>query len=248
MRYLSAALCVGVWFLANALMGPSAALEASQPRDQPVVVELFTSQGCSSCPPADALLGELAESPGVIALSLHVDYWDYIGWEDPYASPQMTKRQRSYARELGLHYVYTPQMVVDGVANVVGSRRRQVLQTVAQRAADGKPLRVHLGHDGGGTVFVSGGDPAAGPAEVWLVFFDERHETPVQRGENAGRTVENFNVVRQFRSIGTWTGEALEIEFDLDDPSQAGSYGCAVLVQQDGTGPILGAALMIFDH
>src|SRR5215470_2470293 len=112
----------------------------------PVVLELFTSQGCSSCPPADALLGELAQRPGIVALAFHVDYWDYIGWKDPYASPTNTQRQHDYAVALGLHMVYTPQMVVDGRTDVVGSERGDV-ETAIGRAAAGPKLAISIEKD-----------------------------------------------------------------------------------------------------
>ncbi len=213
----------------------------------PVVVELFTSQGCSSCPPADALLGELAERDDVIALSLHVDYWDYIGWKDPYGSPQNTERQRAYAGELGLRYIYTPQMVIDGRHDIVGSRRDEVLATLREAAQRAKPVAVDFIPKNGGTVIISEGHAPERGATIWLAVFDKGHETQVKRGENAGRTIRNANVVRRMERLGTWMGQRLEIPLNLDDAAMRGNFGCAVLVQQGRNGPIIGAGLMRLD-
>ena len=211
---------------------------------RPVVVELFTSQGCSSCPPADRLLGEIKGRPGVIALSLHVDYWDYIGWEDPYGKARHTDRQQAYKRRLGLDYVYTPQIVIDGRLQAVGSRREAVLERIAQARADPPAVRPQLTEDGRALI------PAAqvdGRARVWLVTFDARHSTQVAEGENAGDRLVNHNVVREWQDLGAYTGARREIAFDLAQTRAAGRSGCALLVQRAGTGEIMGAAMLRFD-
>ena len=222
-------------------------LAAETGKQRPVVVELFTSQGCSSCPPADALLGELAGQPGVLALSFHVDYWDYIGWKDPFASAQYTERQRDYAAKLGLRYVYTPQMVIDGRLDAVGSNRRAVTRSLEKSAAAEPVVVVSLEPENGGQVKLSEGTAPAGGATVWLITFDDRHETQVERGENGGRALENFNVVRELRPLGTWTGEAKTFPLDLAAARADGRGGCAVMVQQGRGGPILGAAVIDLD-
>lgn len=211
----------------------------------PVVVELFTSQGCSSCPPADAFLGELAELPGVIALSLHIDYWDYIGWKDPFADPALTARQRNYARRMGLRYVYTPQMVVDGSKDVAGLRRSQVVKAVEKAAKTQKAVKVRFDRADGGKIVVPAGHAPDDGAAVWLAVYDREHETAIPRGENAGRKIKNYRVVRDLVKIGTWRGEELEIPFDMAAAAAQGRDGCAVIVQQGLTGPILGAANMV---
>ncbi len=213
----------------------------------PVVVELFTSQGCSSCPPADALLTELAGRPDVVALSLHVDYWDYIGWKDPYASPQYTARQQRYAETLHLRYVYTPQIVVDGRANVVGSHRAEVLAAIEIAAQRDRPINITFGTGKGGTVIIPAGHAPAEGATVWLAVYDREHVTEIKRGENAGQKLRNANVVRSFERLGTWTGARLEIPLDLTGARARGRDGCAVIVQQGRTGPILAAAAMRLD-
>lgn len=227
--------------------GFEAAAEAAD-RAPPVVVELFTSQGCESCPPADDLLMELADRPDLLVLSLHVDYWDYIGWRDPYGSPMHTERQRRYAEALRLRYVFTPQIIVDGRENVVGSQRAEVLGAIERAAARSKPLRIRFLTSGGGTVVIPAGHAPDVGAAVWLATYDRRHETEVMRGENAGRTVRNANVVRRFERLGTWTGERLEIPLDLAAAAARGRDGCAVIVQQGRNGPILGAAGITLDN
>ena len=217
------------------------------PAEQPVVVELFTSQGCSSCPPADRLIGELAMRDDVIALSLHVDYWDYIGWKDPFGSPQNTERQRRYAEELGLRYVYTPQIVIDGRIDVVGSRRSEVLAGIRAAARRGKAVEVIFQPEDGGRVIIPAGHAPERGATIWLAVYDHSYETEIKRGENAGRTIENTHVVRRMERLGTWTGERLEIPLNLDSASTRDNYGCAVIVQQGRNGPILGAGLMRLD-
>src|SRR5690606_22101538 len=163
----------------------------AEPAPQPVLVELFTSQGCSSCPPADAFLAELAERPGVLALSYHVDYWNYIGWTDPFSSPAATARQRAYGKTLGSRVAYTPQMVVGGRHDAVGSHREAVEQAIAAAAASPHVALVIAGDDATGYRAVLPATALDMPARIWLVLFDGSHETTVTRGENTGRTIEN---------------------------------------------------------
>jgi hypothetical protein len=209
--------------------------------DSPVVVELFTSQGCNSCPPADALLGKLAGRPDVLPLAFHVDYWDYIGWKDPFGFPAATDRQYAYGRSLGLHMVYTPQMVIDGARDAVGSDEGAVGKAIADEAARPK-LKLSVWRDASGAYKVTiPADPAQkGTAAVWIALFDRAHKTPVGRGENAGRTLTEFNVVREWRKIGEWSGAETEIALDLT-PDSDEYDACAVLVQLGGNGPIRGA-------
>lgn len=235
----------------DAILPGRAVAEADLAADSPgapVVVELFTSQGCNSCPPADEFLGELAEHPGVVALSMHIDYWDYIGWKDPYADPALTSRQQNYAKRLGLRYIYTPQMVVDGRFDVAGLKRNRVLTTIEKAARERKAVQVDFEREGGGKIIIAAGHAPVEGASVWLAVFDRKHETPVARGENAGRTLKNYNVVRRMTRIATWNGEAMEIEFDMAAAAADGRDGCAVIVQQGTAGPVLGAALLTLNN
>jgi hypothetical protein len=228
-------------FFAFALLAatPLRAEEAAAPA--PVVVELFTSQGCSSCPPADALLGELAQRPDVLALSFHVDYWNYIGWTDPFSSKEATERQRGYSRAFRRSMVYTPQIVVAGRLEMVGSDRSAVEAAIRQTAVAATVVPRFLPDEGTGMrVAIPAGSPAK-PATIWLAFIDSRHTTPVRRGENAGATLTNYNVVREWRRLGEWRGEAMEVPLGF---LPEGRDACAVIVQEEGNGPILGAALM----
>ena len=231
-----------------ALVGPAPVVGSAEAAgERPVVVELFTSQGCNSCPPAEALLRDLAEEDGIVALQLHVDYWDYIGWPDPFASPVMTSRQRSYARDLQLRYVYTPQMVIDGRYNVVGSDRRAVRKAIEEARARPGTILVELTEENGGRIVIPAGHSPDGGAKVWLAVYDGYHETEVPKGENAGRTLKSRNVVRELVDLGTWRGERMEIAVDLAAARARGRAGCAVLLQQGETGPILGSVAMSLD-
>ncbi|MCZ4281444.1 DUF1223 domain-containing protein [Kiloniella laminariae] len=216
-------------------------------RTSPVVVELFTSQGCSSCPPADALLNELADLPGIIVLSYHVDYWDYIGWKDPFSSPEATARQRRYAQALALRYVYTPQIVVDGVDEMVGSRRGDVLLAIEAAARKEKPTKLQIRSDhgaGGGDALVFEGElPEAQGVTLWLATFDHKHETNISRGENDGLLLINRHVVRRLTPVVEWNGRDRLLPLDRVlsgfDPKQ----GYAFLLQEKGTNSVLGAVL-----
>ena len=207
--------------------------------DRPVVVELFTSQGCSSCPPADALLGELAQRKDVLALAYHVDYWDRLGWKDPYSSAAATRRQRQYGDQFRLRAIYTPQIVVDGRAEMVGSDRRAVaraIQAAAQATAAPAPrfdidlvreandIRVHVGPDA-----------ALAGARVQLVGYVRGRTTRVTAGENAGRTLAEANIVVSSEILGEGAG-------DWRVPAAA-DRAYAVLVQAPD-GRSLGAAAL----
>ena len=211
----------------------------------PVVVELFTSEGCNSCPPADAYLGELAQRPDVLALAFHVDYWDYIGWKDPFASPAANRRQRDYAEALALNSVYTPQMVIDGGVDAVGSDRGSVARAIAEAQGRGKiPLTIAADAAGAWHFAIAAGDAAhLAPVTVWLVRYDRRQATPVKRGENAGSTLIEYNIVRDFRPIGQWSGAKLDLPLDLGG-GQTDNQGVAVLLQAGTGGLIIGAAAL----
>lgn len=218
----------------------------------PVVVELFTSQSCYSCPPAEALLADLALRDGVVALEHHVDYWDSLvygsagRWKDVFSSPEATARQRAYNAVVpGRGHSYTPQMVIDGRYEAVGSRDGEVARAIRNaRAAAGPRLAVSAVARGDaglrirvrGTLAADGGQPAA----VWLVRYLRQHVTRVTAGENHGKTLTGRNIVREMTRIGDWRGA--DIVIDLDAAKPDAGHGCAVLVQPDGPGPIQGAA------
>ena len=205
----------------------------------PVVVELFTSQGCSSCPPADRVLGELSAMPNVIALAFHVDYWDNIGWRDPFSIPNAVERQHRYVQALNLSTAFTPQAVIDGHKSFVGSDKARILNAISNAAGDTVPLSLEVS-DGVLTVTL----PERQDRTAYSVFvaaYLPQATTPVARGENSGRTLQEFNIVRQFRSIGSWNGHAAIFRSSVNSfPADASRV--AVLVQRDGQGPIVGSA------
>jgi len=208
-----------------------------------VVVELFTSQGCSSCPPADRFLAELAGRDDVIALSFHVDYWNYLGWHDPFSSAESTARQRGYRQALGLRYVYTPQMVVGGVDQAVGSGRGKILRAIERQRGTAR-LAIDVSHPAPGEALVTldAGVRPPQPVPVLLFAYDRAHTTEIRRGENEGVTLTNRNVVRAHRRIGTWNGERKAIRLSIGKLGIAGQDGCAIIVQPEAGGAILGGA------
>lgn len=209
----------------------------------PTVVELFTSQGCSSCPPADSLLYDLAGRDDVVAISWHVNYWDYIGWADPFATDWSTNRQRAYRGKLGRNYVYTPQMVIDGRHDVVGSRRRDVTHMIdTSREVASERIGFGLVHDAatGELVISLPGQHLDGPLEIWLVGYSGVHETRVSRGENRGATLRNTHVARTMDRLGNWDGTGRTLRVPM--PAHDDVSGCAVILQEPGQGAIRGAA------
>jgi hypothetical protein len=199
------------------------------------VVELFTSQGCSSCPPANANLIELSKRPGVLALSFGVTYWDRLGWKDIFAKPEFTNRQETYETPLGRDGPFTPQMVVNGRADVVGNRISEVDQLIAAQAKFIAPSLALKGR----SLMIGEGTAPAGGADIWLVTYDERTvNVPVKRGENTGRTLPHKNVVHSLVRLGSWSGKSEMI----DVPAAKPGLRTAVLVQVPNGGPILAAA------
>jgi hypothetical protein len=214
------------------------------------VVELFTSQGCSSCPPADRILRELATKGETLALAWHVDYWDYLGWKDTFASRANTQRQRGYARSLHESQIYTPQAVINGRTHVVGSNRAAIEGAVARLAGDGQGLLVPIEttvEDGSMKVHVTA-TGRTGDASLWMVYFNDRALVDVTRGENAGKKLAYSNIVRAVELIGMVKDSDLQTEFRIADLSRRGHDSCALILQQSGPdgspGPILGAALI----
>src|SRR5271165_693296 len=228
---------------AHAGVLPGSGENPSDPR--PAVVELFTSQGCSSCPPADAYIGELAGRRGVLALTFHVDYWDDLGWRDPFALTESVRRQRRYARTFGHTAVFTPQAVVDGAADFVGSDRESIGRSLAAARAG---VGLALARQGDEVLIALSRGPSGGLSEVLLIAYRRTAVSAVRRGENAGRTLTEYNIVREIRSLGRWGGERRQFHAAAGSLPPDATY-VAVLVQREGQGPIIGAAcLPIADH
>jgi hypothetical protein len=205
----------------------------------PVVVELYTSQGCSSCPPADRLLGEIADRADVIALALHVDYWDYIGWKDRFADPKHTARQRAYARAQGHRTIYTPQMIVGGVDHVVGFKPMKLAEAIERHSRVGYPVKIRLIRRGDAVeIRAEGKSTPIAPLIVQVVTYSPAETVAIGRGENAGKTLTYHNIVRELKVVGKWNGQggyAATVPLDHSGP-------VAAIVQHAGHGPILGAA------
>jgi hypothetical protein len=210
---------------------------------RPVVVELFTSQGCSSCPPADLLLARLADRRDVLAFSLPVTYWDMLGWRDTLASEANSRRQKAYAAFMSRGGVYTPQMIVDGTSDVVGGRETAIEAAIAARTADELSVPVELRaakneiHIG-----VGAGNGSEAAATIWLFRVLGRASVSVGAGENGGHTLAYRNVVRDVQAVGIWKGQPVSLDLPRTDvpPHDA----LAVIVQQSGYGRILGAAFI----
>jgi len=204
---------------------------------RPVVLELFTSEGCSSCPPAEVIVNELAQRPNVLPLSFHVDYWDDLGWRDRYSLAAATERQRAYARTLRRSSVYTPQAVIDGSRDIVGSQRAVVMEAVSGRR-DGVATSASVSR-GAIQIHVGAGSDAA-TADVLLVGYLREATTTIGRGENSGRTLKESNIVLSMHELGRWNGNPREFEMIVSRLPE-NVTDIAVLVQSAGQGAILGA-------
>ena len=235
---------MGMIRLAAAVALAVAGAAAARAAEGPVVVELFTSQGCYSCPPAEAYLRDLAVRSNLVALEWHVDYWNDLvygaagKWRDPFSTPEYTQRQVTYGRSLGGGKVYTPQMVVDGRLEAVGSDRIAVEQAVDRSADTAAKVPVTLDRDRTGALKVGIG-AGTGTATVLLVRYLREASTSVAAGENKGKGLHSRNVVTGLRRIGAWAGQPLQVS--VPDLKLREGEGCAVLLQGDAQGPILGA-------
>ena len=212
------------------------------------VIELFTSQGCSSCPPADALFSELVAKGDVVALAYHVDYWDYLGWRDTMARPENTERQRDYGRAFGVRSVYTPQAVINGRVHVNGAKRASITGTLETLANSGKGMSVDIRtkREGESIVIETGAGPAESKAHLVLVYFDAAKPVAIERGENGGSMVTYWNAVTGLQTAGMWHGEPARFEMPASEINK--KQGCAALLQsvsKDGLpGPIIGATIL----
>jgi hypothetical protein len=224
--------------LATLVLGLGLLVPAAR-AESPVVVELYTSQGCSSCPPADKLMHLLAEREDVIALALHVDYWDYIGWADPFARPSHTVRQKAYAVAGGRKSIYTPQMIVGGQDDVIGAHAMELAELIDAHAAQPSVVTLQANRDGGTLHIDAEFDGAApGPLVVDLVRYTPSETTRIKRGENAGHTFTYVNIVRDWTTLREWDGRGpLELAVPIE-----GDLPAVVLVQRAGPGNIVAAA------
>ena len=218
--------------------------------DPRAVVELFTSQGCSSCPPADKIIGELAKDPNVIALSMPIDYWDYLGWKDTLADARFSARQKAYSHVRGDRDVYTPQVVVNGSAKVIGSDRAGIEMAIkdTENAAGVMSVPVSLSLSGKqiNVSVAASKAPSVARGEVWICSISKAVPISVGRGENRGREITYYNVVRNLLKVGDWNGNSGSWTVPLENISREGVDAAVVYVQdgnRDKPGPMLGAAM-----
>ena len=225
------------------------AVPAAAAPKRPVVVELFTSQGCSSCIPADALLAKLAHRPDVLPLSLSITYWDMLGWKDTLASETNTRRQKAYAAVMGHGAVYTPQMIIDGTTDVVGSREGQVLSAIDAHERDGDSPSVPIAiNETKNELQIGIGrgsyERNAPPSTVWMFHIKNAATVSIGGGENSGRTMTYHNVVGDLRAVGQWKGEPLNIDLPRSAMDGLPHDAVAVVVQHGGYGRIVGAGVL----
>jgi hypothetical protein len=228
MRHFVSAAC-GLWLAA-----------ATTVQAEPVVVvELYTSQGCSSCPPADEFVAMLASNPQILPLALHVDYWDYIGWEDKFAHSAFTDRQKSYAKAIGSRTIYTPQLIIGGADRIEGFAPEETAERLRAHLEAGSAVRLTVTREGDRLVIRAEADPPlTEPVRVQLVRYRPSETVTIERGENAGKTITYTNIVTSWERLDDWSGlEPLEVSAPFD-----GTEPGAVIVQQDGPAAILAAA------
>ncbi len=246
-------LVVAATSVAAALAGSASVASAGKVSDMPArnvtVVELFTSQGCSSCPTADALLETYAGRPDLVALTFPVDYWDYLGWKDTLASPKFSARQRAYAKARGDGRVYTPQVVVNGLKHALGSSATDIDHAIGVTTPKIEPIRVGVRVVSKDEHLIINLEAArdsakATEATIWLALVQRKVEVKIKRGENHGRTVVYHNVVREWMPVGMWNGEGATIKLAHHAVKQSGADGCAIVLQHGDAGPIIGAAML----
>ena len=213
--------------------------------DNVVLVELFTSQGCSSCPPADQNLADLMSMDGVLGLSLHVDYWDYLGWRDTFAQRKHTERQFAYRDMMGARVVYTPQMIVHGIKDVPGYRPKQIRSTIADIASQARLASIIIGRDSGkltARIAAEGINPTdANPCTIWIAKYTKSATVDIRRGENAGRKITYHNVVDELMTVGPWSWQPTQ---DVSLPKPETGEGTAIWLQEDQTGRILAVSFV----
>jgi hypothetical protein len=242
--------------LAMALMLPSSAAVLAQvpkpginPSFPPpkTVLELFTSQGCDTCPPADQVLASYAERPDIIAISLPVDIWDYLGWKDTLASDKNSERQKAYAKARGDGAIYTPQVVVNGMEGVNGSDPGAIDKAILKTDEELDKLHVPIRfwHERN-SIVIEAGDAPPGlenkEATIWFAVVQKKADVPVQRGDNKGKTLTYTNIVREMIPVGTWNGKAMNLQLARTAIMRPETEACIVLLQEGKAGPILGAA------
>ncbi len=232
------------------LLGSLSLAQAAEIIKPTGVLELFTSQGCSSCPPADRVLSELASKGETLALAWHVDYWDYIGWKDTFSKPEYTKRQRDYAVTLGESGIYTPQAIINGRVHVVGSRGNQVNQSLDEFAGSENGMTVDIDakiENGILKVDIPASSQAA-DATLWMVYFQGKTPVKIERGELTGQTLNYTNIVTNVEMLGMVGEKPLSAAFPVKDLGKRGSESCALILQKTtshGTpGAIIGAAII----
>src|SRR6201995_698449 len=238
------------WSSALGICAIVAVIRPAHAADPRAVVELFTSQGCSSCPPADHIIGELAKDPSIITLSMPIDYWDYLGWKDTLADSRFSARQKAYSHMRGDRDVYTPQAVVNGSAHVIGSDRAGIEGAIGETEKSSGVMSVPVSMSVTGrqinvSVAASRAGPAAMHGEVWICSISKAVPISIGRGENRGREITYHNVVRNLLKVGDWNGSAGSWTVPLENISRDGVDAAVVYVQdgnRDKPGPMLGAA------
>ncbi len=244
------ALLVSLFLTLPAMSASDGTMKKSSHSSPKILLELFTSQGCSSCPRADALLPTFIARDDVIALSMSVDYWDYLGWRDTLAQPKFTKRQHSYARQFRVGHVYTPQVVVDGLSHHNGADENAIEEMIEKRrAARAKNPPVDLRVESrDGTLIITVGDKKTNrpqkKATLWMALVSKKESVKIRRGENRGELLTYHNVVRKLTPIGHWNGEKMTIKLPKKHLSQGNTDGCVILLQDGDGGPIVAAVEM----